>query len=508
MIFAVVPPEQLAALAAWLPRQRWFGGKGAPIASIGAADAADLGGGGAILLVEVCSPGGGAPARYLLTPGGAAPEGLQQPAIRQRWFELLASQAVLPGGQGTFHFEPCAPLGAAASSRLLGAEQTNTSILYSDAAGAPRWLLKLFRRLQPGENPDFELPRALAAHSSFRHVPAALGRVVYRGAGGEATTLACLSEFIPNQGDGWEYALGRLRAGAGEALLADLALLGRRTAELHRALASLPAEPALAPEPIAAADLEAWRARARAGLAAEALRPYAALLAPWRRQLEAGPAGLAACLGLAKIRIHGDFHLGQVLRTADDFYLFDFEGEPARPLAVRRQKGCALQDVAGMLRSLGYAAATAQRPEWEAPARAAFLDAYRAGIVSAPVALVPARGGRAASPAGKIGAKGCEPGSPEPASGSGVVVIPQGGPPPGNEVGASMPPRAVTAGRLTSGTRAAGALGPAPTNDAGGFAAALRFFECEKAVYELGYELAHRPDWVPVPLAGLARLLG
>ncbi|HVA63707.1 MAG TPA: hypothetical protein VNF74_08280 [Terriglobales bacterium] len=440
MIFAVVPPEQLATLPAWLARQRWFGGKSAPILAIGVADQAELGGGGSILLVDVSSPRGTRaaglsqpPVRYLLTPGDIAPEGLDQAPVRQRWFELLASSAVLAGRHGAFAFEPCARLEGAASSRLLGAEQSNTSILYRDAAGPPRWLLKLFRRLQPGENPDFELPRALAAHTSFRNVPAALGRIVYRPAVGEPTTLACLSEYIPNQGDGWDYALRRLRAGEGDGLLADLALLGRRTAELHLALASIASDPAFVPEPITAADVEAWRARALAGVEAEPLRPYAATLAPWRQLLTQRECGLEACHGLAKIRIHGDYHLGQVLCTENDFYLFDFEGEPARPLAQRRGKGCALQDVAGMLRSLSYAAHTAARPAWEPLARTAFLAAYQAAVAPAPVRLLP--------------------------------------------------------------------------QDERVFAAALRFWEIEKAVYELHYELAHRPDWVQVPLAGLAALL-
>ncbi|MGH9468577.1 MAG: maltose alpha-D-glucosyltransferase, partial [Terriglobales bacterium] len=163
-----------------------------------------------------------------------------------------------------------------------------------------------------------------------------------------------------------------------------------------------------------------------------AAAPDAALLARWRGQLEQGQDGLAALAGCQKIRIHGDYHLGQTLKADGDFFLFDFEGEPARPLAERRRKGTALQDVGGMLRSFGYAAHTAAQPEWEGAARAAFLKAYRAAIADAPVRLAPA--------------------------------------------------------------------------EDGGFAAACRFFEREKAVYELAYERNNRPEWVSIPLAALRRM--
>ncbi|MGH9483020.1 MAG: phosphotransferase, partial [Terriglobales bacterium] len=374
MLPAKLQAELLAALPAWLPQQRWFGGKDAPIASFAVADRADLGGGASLLLLDVGAARQPA-ARYLLVPAGACPDALGETGARRRWFELLATGGHLRGASGGFSFENFgAPLGGAASSRLLGVDQTNTSIFYS-RAGGPGYLLKLFRRLQPGENPDFEIPRALAAHTGFRNLPAVFARAIYRGAGA-VTTLAVLQGYIPNQGDGWSCVLAGLRAGAGESLWPELTLLGRRTAELHAALASISANPAFTPEPITAADAERWRLRALAAAEAESLRPYVAALAPWRARLAGGPTGLEACIGASKTRIHGDYHLGQVLKTESDFYIFDFEGEPARPLAERRQKRSPLQDVAGMLRSFSYAAHAASRPEWEAGARAAFLAGY------------------------------------------------------------------------------------------------------------------------------------
>lgn len=425
--------REASGLRAWLPAQRWFAGKSAPILSVDVTDEADMGGGVRLAVADVVSAGLPA-ARYflLLDADGNAPAGkdpLALPEVRQRWFERLRRSAHLPGGAATFEFQwLVGPAPASASSRLLSAEQSNTSVLYYDAASTPRWLCKLFRRLMPGENPEFEVPRALALHTPFRHIPAVRARVIYSD-----YTLAVLQDFVPNQGDGWQYVLrGLPDRAAGDRLLADLERLGRRTAELHLALASIHGDLAFKPEPVAPADLERWRGRAAAAVRSPEMRPYATLLQPWVRRLSGPTSGLEACLGLSRIRLHGDYHLGQVLKTEEDFVIFDFEGEPARPIPERRQKGCVLQDVAGMLRSFSYAAHSARRPEWEAGARAAFLDAYLAAIGSA----------------------------------SGLVP-----------------------------------------NDNAALRAALSFFECEKAVYELAYELNHRPDWVAVPLAGLNRLL-
>ncbi|MGH9393141.1 MAG: hypothetical protein ACRD1E_03160, partial [Terriglobales bacterium] len=228
------PPELLAELKAWLPQQRWYGARSAPAGEIGELDRL-----GPARLIEIGAP----PARYLLTA-------LDTEAQRQPWFTLMANAARLPGARGELVFEPLQPLGPAPASHLLGAEQSNTSIRFGD------WLLKLIRRLYPGENPDFEVPHALAAHTGFRHLAAPGGRVLYRG-GEAAYTLAVLQPFIANHGDGWEWVRARLKQDAGPgALAAELRQLGRRTAELHAALAAVGGLPDFAPEPVAAADLE------------------------------------------------------------------------------------------------------------------------------------------------------------------------------------------------------------------------------------------------------------
>ncbi len=419
MIGGMAPVEQIAA---WLPQQRWFAGRGAAIAAVEWVDAIEVGGGAAVLLVDVTAAGR-EKARYALPLRDGDLEGLASDAVRQAWFARLAAGTARAGERGRLEFEPVRALGEAAGSRLLGAEQSNSSVLYTDAQGAPRWLLKFFRRLQAGENPDFEVPRALAAHTAFRNTPEALGRIVYR-AGGEMFVLAALSAFVANRGDGWEYTLTRLRKGEGAALEAELERLGQRTAELHAALAAMAGVEGFAPERVTADDRERWRRRALEGAQAAVLAPYADLLRPWRERLAAADwarLGLGEAVGRVKTRIHGDYHLGQVLKTETDFVIFDFEGEPARPMAERRQKGSPWQDVAGMLRSLHYAAHTAGQPAWAAAARSAFLRGYTGG------------------------------GHP-----------------------------------------------PAPE---------LRFFEREKAVYELAYELAYRPAWREIPLAGLKELL-
>jgi predicted trehalose synthase len=416
MIDAMTPVTQLAE---WLPRQRWFAGGGVAPSEVAIADEVDLGNGTALLLVDVAGPDG-AGSRYALPLSGGDLEGLAGEPARQFWWNCLAAGASIAGSYGRIDFDPVQALGMASGSRLLGAEQSNSSVLYVDVKFAPWRLLKFFRRLQPGENPDYEVPRALAAHTHFRNVPEALGRAVYRK-GAEMFVIAALSAYVPNHGDGWTHALARLRNGEAAALERALELLGRRTADLHAALASMKDVEGFAPERVTMEDRERWRRRALAGAQAPALAPFAERLRPWCEWLAAGDwqrLGLGSVVGTVKTRIHGDYHLGQVLWTGSDFMIFDFEGEPARPMNERRRKGSPWQDVAGMLRSLHYAAHTAGQPAWTAAARAAFLGGY----------------------------------------------------------GAPPPPE-------------------------------LAFFEREKAVYELAYELSYRPAWKNIPLAGWDELL-
>jgi maltose alpha-D-glucosyltransferase/alpha-amylase len=267
--------------------------------------------------------------------------------------------------------------------------------------------MKLFRKLEPGENPDFEIGRFLSERARFPHVPALCGALEYRDARGddEPSTVAVLHQLVPNEGDAWSHALGSLGRyyerllSEGEGLSADVEqlrplleladdepsplaedlmgdyldlaeLLGRRTAELHGALASDSTDPAFAPEPITAhyqrALLQGMRATARRRLrelrrAVRSLDKAAAELAEevLAREAELTDRFEAVINGRVRaslIRGHGDYHLGQVLYTGNDFMLIDFEGEPARPLSERRIKRVALRDVASMLRSYDYAA--------------------------------------------------------------------------------------------------------------------------------------------------------
>jgi len=260
-------------------------------------------------------------------------------------------------------------------AQVLKAEQSNTAIVYGQ-----RLFMKLFRRLEPGVNTDLEMSRFLNEETSFRNTPRVAGSLQYEPKNGdEPTTLAIVQSYTPNSGDAWSYtldAIGRYFEKAltaqHEALnqemigayLADAELLGRRTAEMHLALASRDDVAAFAPEPFtphyqrsiyqyvrtqAVHALQLVRRRAKEHSDAQELLSREAEL---QQQIR---AVLNLKIGGQRIRTHGDYHLGQVLYTGNDFVIIDFEGEPLRPLSERRIKRSALRDVAGMLRSFHYA---------------------------------------------------------------------------------------------------------------------------------------------------------
>ena len=343
-------------------------------------------------------------------------------------------------------------------SHRSSAEQSNTSIIYGN-----QFILKLFRRLQPGENPDVEIGRFLTEVAGFPHIPPFLGEISVTQPGGKKTTAAMLQGLVANRGDGWQWFLeglavffeevaalpaplklpapgfdreceppDELRSHASASLDAA-GLLGRRTGEMHLALASPTDDSAFAAEPFAAEDLarDAHRIEAQIVFALETLKlkfatlddsiaDGAALLLSRRVELLGrGRAIIDVMAGGQRIRIHGDYHLGQTLRTrgpetigegeAEDFVLLDFEGEPARPLAERRQKQSPLKDVAGMLRSFSYAASSgldqylknnagaagdAERLAawsacWQNSVSAEFLRAYRKTVAAKPELLPP-----------------------------------------------------------------------------------------------------------------------
>jgi maltose alpha-D-glucosyltransferase / alpha-amylase len=466
-----------------LPRQRWFGDKGRSIAAVNLRDGGAFGDRAWLVLVTVAFTDGvdETYAIPLVLDGAAVlPDALEamleldgtttragdafdQPGFCLELLTAFERDAAVPTAHGgvvrfvrTDRYSPLRGDGPLAPRRLT-TEQSNTSVAYGG-----RLILKWLRRVKAGTNLDREVGSFLTLQARFPHVPPLAGAIEYVSAAGEVTTLGVLQGFVANQGDGWSWIVGHLRqlppAPVDELsgpVFQELSGLGAVTGALHGALASDAESSDFAPEPITDADVTAWISRVAAdlGRTGDVVR---ARLADLPREIEndarallAGQAALRAraddlrALGVErcmKIRVHGDYHLGQALRTAPGFVLLDFEGEPDRPLAERRRKQSSLVDVAGMLRSLDYAVHAALAPAsapagepWVRRASAAFLDGYL----------------------GELG---------------------------------RFPARLVPASRST-------------------LARALAVFELDKALYEVRYELDHRPAWVAIPLRGLTRLL-
>ncbi len=343
---------------------------------------------------------------------------------------------------------------------------TNTAVAIGD-----HLFLKGYRRLQEGVNPEAEMGRFLCEVIGFAHTVPVLGTLEYRSSAGVPMTLALLQSYIENQGDCWSYTLNYLEnhlelcrnasglpsdeEDAHGGYLALVRTLALRTAQMHLGLATPTGDAAFDPEPLTAADGDRWVARVRAEidetlamltarlptLPPEAQGDAHALLAVRDQML--GKAVLEEATQGQKIRYHGDYHLGQVLLQKNDFAITDFEGEPGRPIAERRQKNTPIRDVAGMLRSFNYAAYTA-------------LDSVTLGQAESAAALLPH-------------ARAWE-----------TAVA-----------------RAFVAAYETA--MAGTSLWPC-------FAQArewLNLFVLEKAFYELRYEMNNRPQNVAIPLRGL-----
>ncbi|CAL9348669.1 maltokinase N-terminal cap-like domain-containing protein [Streptomyces sp. enrichment culture] len=378
-------------LRQWLPRQRWFAGKDRPVAELGLLSMTELFPGCLHLLVHAGN--GSVPA-----PGGAPPAGdcyqlllgvREQPSPRlgravigqvqdgplagrtvydalhdPRTAQLLLERLRHPGKAGPLRFEadPALPVPGGLAPRLLDAEQSNSSLIYGD-----EFILKLFRRVQPGVNPDLEVPDALARQGCGR-VPAPVAWM--RTTHPYRATLGVLQPFLPGASDGWTLALNALAAG--DEFTVQAHELGRAMGDVHLALAS--AFPVGAPGEngrTAAAMTERLTAAAHC---VPALQPFVP-------GLRAAFAALSTCdSGPPAQRIHGDLHLGQVLRAGRDWFVIDFEGEPSRPLAERRSAHSPVRDIAGMLRSFDYAARQRRpwRPEWARRCREAFCAGYAA----------------------------------------------------------------------------------------------------------------------------------
>jgi maltose alpha-D-glucosyltransferase / alpha-amylase len=356
--------------------------------------------------------------------------------------------------------------------RAVSTEQSNTTVLVGHD-----YVIKLFRRIEPGVNPEIEVGRFLTEMAGFTNMPPLLG-TVEMGDGQSRSAVAVIHRFIENQGDAWSLTNAYLDRYAEEqrlltgeaatesdeqaAYLVRARQVGRRVAEMQLALASRDDVPDFKPEPIDRADVDKWTEdvlrRAQRTLAKLArhripkqsrdralidhILSYQSSLPSYLRGL------LPDTLDVMKIRHHGDFHLGQMLIVKDDVVILDFEGEPRRSLAERRRKMPAARDVAGLIRSIDYSATAAlERSLKSAPdeqgkiARA--LDHWRERSVAAVLAAYRE-----------------------------FLVDPR--------------------------------LWPTEPGDADRL---LDFFLLEKAVYEIDYEMAHRPDWLRVPLAGMQRIL-
>lgn len=410
----------------WVVKQRWFASKSREIAALNTLARVELSEHPrlAIALVEARFQSG-KHELYQLVPGdgdgGARVLG-----------ELLGGEVAIDGV--AFH-GGVTPTG---EMRAMGAEQSNSSVVFGGSL-----VLKVFRRLEPGVNPELEMLRFLSARG-FPNIAALAGWYEYSGELMHAT-LGVLQEFVAGAHDGWQLAMDDPAA-----LLARVPELGTATGEMHSVLASDPDDPAFAPEEPSAEALSLLTATIDEQIERvfldlpdgnDALAPIRGRGEEVRERLQ-----LMSHVGVGGrlIRHHGDYHLGQTLLAsgvgADKgprWIILDFEGEPARSLLERRRKRSPLRDIAGMLRSFAYAASASRMmrgvpaPDgWEQEARDGFLSAYMDAV---DMTLLPA--GRPATE--KL----------------------------------------------------------------------LQIFELEKAVYELRYELNNRPDWVPIPVAGIARLL-
>ena len=369
----------------WLARQRWFATKTRRIAEAVTEDRIPVD--GAALCVVRVGLDDSTVDRYVIAVAAdtGVDDAFDDAAFCRALLRVMADEAEARGKRGALRGQRSrafpVELAADAAVRRVRGEQSNTSVIFDGAI-----IVKHFRRLTEGENPELEITRFLTEETAFRNTPRLAGALEYIDADGAACTLAVAQELVAGGRDGWQWLLDRLAAGDGA--LDSLRHLGRRTGELHLALATATSNTAFGAEPIEGTDIAAWTA------AVERQVTAARSAAGGRRLPEipaATGAALSGLLGAAKIRHHGDFHLGQTLCLDDgaDFMLIDFEGEPLRPLAERRRKHTPLRDVAGMLRSFAYAAATSARAgravgDWEAAARAAFLDGYRGAAGNAP----------------------------------------------------------------------------------------------------------------------------
>ncbi|PKN13324.1 MAG: maltose alpha-D-glucosyltransferase [Deltaproteobacteria bacterium HGW-Deltaproteobacteria-4] len=391
--------------------------------------------------------------------------------------EAIATGSVVPCNHGQLRFTPTSA-GASLSAELLAKlpigrpkfQGSNTVVTLGESL-----FLKGYRQLRAGVNPEFEVGRFLTEVARFANCVPVVGGMEYIAADGTPTSLVLLQGQVANQGDGWSYTIDYLDRFFEEQLavaedppldihgayLSLVHTLGTRTAELHKALSLQTGDPAFDPEPLASGDLARWQQRVQDEALAtlvlleqrqtEFPAPARANALKLLKEQQRLLARIAACAIPAgpclKTRYHGDYHLGQVLVSSNDFIIIDFEGEPARPLSERRMKHSSLRDVAGMLRSFDYA-------RWSALLQGTYSDADQARL--APLARGWVR-----------------------------------------EV------REIFLRAYDESTCDSGLFG-----DFAEVQGLIALFELEKALYELRYEISNRPGWIDVPLQGVLTLCG
>jgi maltokinase len=380
------------SLIEYVTRQRWYGAKSRTVSHSELLDTVTLRQTAprlSLALVEMRFDTGAHDIYQLLISGGSddSPfDGLAEDAGSAREIvSAMRAGLTLQGSEGAAEFSPAEDFSALGRElgavRLVSSEQSNSSVVFDDAL-----ILKVFRRLEPGINPELEMLRFLT-EQGFRNIPALGGWYEYSG-GPLTATLGLLQEYVAGAIGGWELALGEI-ASAPESFLDRLGRLGEVTAHMHSALgadandlAFAPDEPSVESLGLLTATVDEEIARVFLSLPTddERLAPILGRGEEVREQLRllthAGSSGRV-------IRTHGDYHLGQTLWKGKDWIILDFEGEPARTLVERRRKRSPLRDVAGMLRSFAYAATAAEQtrgaavPEdWEERARERFLESY------------------------------------------------------------------------------------------------------------------------------------
>jgi len=511
--FATLKKSLPAQIAEFLRDKRWFGGKALRVRSIDIEDLVPLAAHGASALFVFARVNfESAPSETYVIPlltqnlsEGAQlvsplSDALKNDNVLRVLYDAIERESVSLGALGeirglqTKFFRQNSPEDVQLLvPNPIGGEQSNSSIIFGQ-----KWILKVFRRMQEGENPELEVGRFLTERTTFRQFAPVGGWLEYRDRSSARKTLGVLQRFIANDGDAWNYTLSALsdfwreapkrfdqiaeaapkdldsQASNGAEIspvvaqlcgdyLAAAALLGRRTAELHQALASDPNDPAFAPEPFTPEvqmhirDTLITNANSTLDLLRSQLEAFAPGIRGRAQMILDGQEKIVSAIHAAfdrpltglRIRIHGDYHLGQVLRAQNDFIIIDFEGEPGRPIADRIVKRSALQDVAGMLRSFHYAAF---------------------GPLLAPIGETP--------------------------QGDAMQLA----------VLARYWNRWVSRSFLRGYFEAAGDSAFLPKNQAER-QSLLQVSLLSKCLFELAYELNNRPDWLRVPLAGITEYL-